>query len=68
LIVYLNGSEKELEQETTVAALVAELAPGGHDRGVAVALNAEVVPKSEWVSTSLAAGDRVEVLVAVQGG
>jgi sulfur carrier protein len=37
-------------------------------RGVAVAVGAEVVPRSEWDARPLAAGDRVEVLNAIQGG
>lgn len=36
--------------------------------GVAVAVNGAVVPRSAWKSTSLTAGDRVEVVTAVQGG
>jgi len=37
-------------------------------RGVAVALDGEVVPRSEWTATRLAEGRRVEVLAAIQGG
>jgi sulfur carrier protein len=37
-------------------------------RGVAVAVNGEVVPKSAWSETTVGAGDTVEVLTAAQGG
>jgi sulfur carrier protein len=37
-------------------------------RGIAVALNGEVVPRSAWEVTGLRPGDRVEVLTAAQGG
>jgi sulfur carrier protein len=37
-------------------------------RGIAVAVNGEVVPRSDWPGTTLADGDRVEVLSATQGG
>ncbi|MCM4079819.1 sulfur carrier protein ThiS [Paractinoplanes hotanensis] len=37
-------------------------------RGVAVAVNGEVVPRSTWEATALAEGDSVEVLTAAQGG
>ncbi|MCO8275729.1 sulfur carrier protein ThiS [Actinoplanes sp. TRM 88003] len=37
-------------------------------RGVAVAVNGEVVPRSTWEDTALAEGDSVEVLTAAQGG
>jgi sulfur carrier protein len=68
VIVYLNGSERTLDPSATVSSLLTELALAGQERGVAVAVNAEVVPRSEWLTTTLAAGDRVEVLIAVQGG
>jgi sulfur carrier protein len=49
-----------------VADLVLPLAGGG--RGIAVARNGEVVPRSEWLATRLDPGDLVEVLTAAQGG
>jgi thiazole synthase len=42
--------------------------PEESPRGVAVALDGEVVPRVEWASTALAEGSRVEVLAAIQGG
>lgn len=67
--VLVNGSARELPEALTIAELVAAEAPeldGG--RGVAVAVDAEVVPRSEWAETTLAAGQNVEVLAAMQGG
>jgi sulfur carrier protein len=64
--VTLNGEARTLAAGTTVADLVADLA--GDRRGVAVAVNDEVVPRSEWDEHVVAPGDRVEVLKAVQGG
>ncbi|MEV6526437.1 sulfur carrier protein ThiS [Longispora urticae] len=52
----------ETEFEGTVSALT------GDRRGVAVAVNGTVVPRSTWTSTALADGDVVELLTAVQGG
>jgi sulfur carrier protein len=37
-------------------------------RGMAVAVDAEVVPKSQWSTTQVADGARVEIVTAVQGG
>ena len=37
-------------------------------RGVAVAVDGEVVPRGEWRRTRLREGQQVEVLRAVQGG
>jgi sulfur carrier protein len=65
--VIVNGNETELAQGATVAALIDRLdVPGG--RGVAVAVEAEVVPRGEWERHALGEGDRVEVLRAIQGG
>lgn len=64
--VTVNGDERGLADGTTVGALVADLAVG--TKGVAVARNQEVVPRSEWDQTRLADGDRIEVLNARKGG
>jgi sulfur carrier protein len=62
----VNGETRELPAGSSVAALVARLTTAV--RGVAVAVNGEVVPRSTWETASLADGDRVEVLTAAQGG
>ena len=64
----LNGSERELPDGATVADAVTASGIPALARGVAVAVDREVVPRSLWESTPLAAGQRVEVLEAVQGG
>lgn len=64
----VNGTERAVAPGTTVADLIAEL---GHDpsgRGVAAAVNGEVVPRGAWASTAVGDGDRVEVLAAIGGG
>lgn len=62
----VNGEPRLLEYPATVDTLIEVLSCGR--RGVAVAVNSEVVPRSAWAVTRLAAGDTVEVLHAVQGG
>ena len=64
--VRLNGSDKEFDYGTTVSAVVKRYGRG--DRGIAVALNGEVVARSDWNEVKLAEGDRVEVLGAIGGG
>ena len=66
--ITLNGSPRELPEAATVAELVAALGGRPDGRGVAVAIETEVVPRSAWEQTRLSEGARVEVLVAVQGG
>jgi len=64
--VTVNDEPRRLDAGATVATVV-ELIGCGR-RGVAVAVNEEVVPRSAWEITGLAPGDRVEVLRAAQGG
>ena len=64
--VTLNGERVDLADSLTVAGLLDHLAHEG--RGVAVAVNEEVVPRSTWGCAVLAGGDRVELLRAAQGG
>lgn len=66
MIVTVNGEERSLPSDATVAALIDELrAPS---RGVAVAVDGEVVPRGEWDGTPLIDGARIEVVAAIQGG
>jgi sulfur carrier protein len=63
----VNGREHvESAEALSVAALVARLTEAR--RGVAVAVNGTVVPRSTWETSRLADGDAVEVLTATQGG
>jgi sulfur carrier protein len=66
-VVLLNGERREIGEGATVESVV--LAAGASNgRGVAVALDGEVVPRGEWASTEVRDGQQVEVLRAVQGG
>ena len=66
--VVLNGEERELRDGARLAdAIVASGAPEGL-RGVAAAVDGEVVPRGQWDLVRLTDGARVEVLQAVQGG
>lgn len=66
--VIVNGDERFLPQGATVADAVRASGAPGEARGVAVALEGEVVPRAQWEATALRDGSRVEVLQAVQGG
>lgn len=66
MTVVVNGERRELHHEATVADVVRLLVEA--ERGVAVALDGEVVPRSAWATTRLRDGHHVEVLRAVQGG
>jgi sulfur carrier protein len=62
----VNGAPTDVPDGATVATLVAERSEG--HRRVAVAVNGGVVPRSTWETTTLAAGDAVEVLAPTAGG
>ncbi len=66
MTVLVNGEPRELSDAVTVAEIVRTFTD--EERGVAVALDGEVVPRADWATTPVADGHRVEVLRAVQGG
>jgi sulfur carrier protein len=61
----INGSEREIPDGLSVAALIAHLGLNGP---VAVERNREVVPRAEHVATKLQEGDRIEIVHFVGGG
>jgi len=63
--IQLNGEQKEVKA-ATIAELIAEL--GLEKRMLAVERNLEVVPKSEYATTALAEGDRLEIVHMIGGG
>jgi len=65
--VELNGEPTALPDGATVAAAI-EASGAAAQRGVAVAVDGEVVPRSEWDATRLHEGEKIEVLAAIQGG
>jgi len=62
----VNGKPFRSVERLSVQALVYRLTEAR--RGVAVAVNGTVVPRSTWADVPLAEGDAVEVLTAAQGG
>jgi sulfur carrier protein len=66
--IVLNGEQHELGERASVRDAVRATGAAGEGRGVAVALDGEVVPRGRWDDVSLADGARVEVVQAVQGG
>jgi sulfur carrier protein len=68
VIVSLNGEPTELSVAAPLAEAVAAAGADKDARGVAVAVDGEVVPRAEWDARRLAEGDEIEVVRAVQGG
>ena len=63
----VNGEAASLAAEN-VPELLRELGYDPEQQGVAVAVNAEVVPRSLWADRRIEAGDRIEIVGAKQGG
>ena len=66
MTIEVNGTTHELAGPTPLGTVVDRLV--SDRRGVAVAVDGEVVPRADWDTTQLHDGARVEVVGAVQGG
>ncbi|MFV8054298.1 sulfur carrier protein ThiS [Mycobacterium sp. 48b] len=65
ITITVNNETLEVDEQTTIEGLLENR--GFPDKGIAVALDWTVLPRSEW-DRKLADGARVEVVTAVQGG
>jgi sulfur carrier protein len=66
--IQVNGKTSSVADNTTLADVVQAHSHDEDATGVAVAVNETVVPRREWPTRRLAAGDVVEIIHAVQGG
>jgi sulfur carrier protein len=66
MTILVNGQPHRLVEPMTLAAVVARYAPS--PVGIAVARNREVIPRSQWETTNIVSGDRIEIVTAVAGG
>jgi sulfur carrier protein len=64
----VNGESSEIPAGETVAAVLLRLGLDTNARGVAVAVDGEVLPRACWEAFALPEDARVEVLTAMQGG
>jgi sulfur carrier protein len=67
-VISVNGNAREAVPGETVALLLERLGLDRSARGVAVAVDGEVIPRARWEAAPLAEDARVEVLGAMQGG
>jgi sulfur carrier protein len=66
-VIFVNGEPRE-RAGATIAELLVDLGVEARARGVAVAVDGEVVPRAEWDERRVTEGERVEALSAMQGG
>ena len=67
-MIVLNGERSDVRAGESIAAVLARLGLDAEARGVAVAVDGEVVPRAQWDSYTVGDDARVEVLTAMQGG
>jgi sulfur carrier protein len=67
-VIVLNGQSADVAPGESVAAVLRRLGLEADAKGIAVAVDGEVVPRTAWGSYLLRDDARVEVLTAMQGG
>ena len=65
--IRVNGQDVPLAASTVADFLAQQVVDVGQ-RGIAIALNGSVVPRSAWSDTALRPGDNIEIVRAMQGG
>ena len=66
ITIFLNGNNKQLDDNTSISQLLETLSLG--DKRLAVELNQQIVPRSDFTSVTLNDQDYVEIVQAIGGG
>ena len=66
MFITLNGATEKVPEHCTAAELVLQL--GLASKRIALEVNREIVPRSEYPQHQLAPGDQVEIVHAIGGG
>ena len=67
--IRVNGSELALPAAgSTLGDLLASLGVASSERGLAIAINDAVVPRTRWAVARLTPGDAVEIIRPLRGG
>ena len=64
--IIINGERREFSQPLAFQQLIEQLGLAG--KRIAIERNGEIVPRSQFGSSSVADGDKLEIVVAVGGG
>lgn len=64
----VNGDVQVVADELTLVGLLVHMDLDPEQKGIAVAVNAEVIAQSNWADICLKDGDRIDIIHAVQGG
>ena len=66
--IRVNGEQKEIRHNHNIYDLLTPVGFNPQQAGIAIAVNREVIPKTQWQQTKLHEGCEVEIIRAVQGG
>ena len=66
--IFVSGEVREIENAETIERLLDVLGIEPSKKGIAVAKNATIVPRSRWETEAVSHGDRFEIVRASQGG
>ena len=66
-MIYINDQAHVLEQEQSLSELFKHLKMNVA-KGIAVAVNNKVVPRSEWTKFQINKNDKLLLITATQGG
>lgn len=66
--ITVNGEQAQVPAGTSLEGLLTSSGLHAQRRGVAIAMNGEVVPRGRWTQQLVSEGDLVELLTASQGG
>jgi len=65
--LFINNEKKEISEAASISVLLAEIKLNSA-KGIAVAINNEVISKSNWEKYQLKENDKVTIIRATQGG
>jgi sulfur carrier protein len=68
MIIHVNGQPREVPPLVRLSDVLDVPEGATAPRGIAVAVNGQVIPRSQHATTELTEGARVEIVTAVQGG
>ena len=68
LVVSVNGDPMTVPVGSMISDVVARLLEGAEPKGIAVAVDLDVIPRSEWRTTPVRPGAPIEIVTAAAGG
>ncbi|MGE0569200.1 MAG: sulfur carrier protein ThiS [Bacteroidia bacterium] len=66
MTIFLNGETTDIPQNLNLFELIADKKI--QTKGIAIAINQSIIPKSEWDKTLLKENDNLLIITATQGG